>query len=278
MTIPRQPEDKHLNTSRLRFHYLDWNSRKEGPLVLLHGIGDNAHIWDHFARGASEFLRVIAPDQRGHGLSDWPRPPAYTCEDYVADLEEFIDRLKLNRVILLGHSMGALHATRYAALHPERVSGLIHVDIEACPPEWNKKYLSNLYEQLPHSYHTVDECVSQARKNSPYAEEDLLYSIARQSLTKGEDGKLRHQFDREVLSRFDLYDLRPCLKDIRCPALMIRGVESRVMSEPVAKEMSREIPGGRFEAIPRAAHPVHTDNPQAFEKTVLDFLRENNLL
>jgi len=68
MTIPRQPEDNHLNTSRLRFHYLDWNSRKEGPLVLLHGIGDNAHIWDHFARGASEFLRV---DRTG---SERPRP------------------------------------------------------------------------------------------------------------------------------------------------------------------------------------------------------------
>jgi len=181
-------------------------------------------------------------------------------------------------VILLGHSMGALHATRYAALHPERVSGLIHVDIEACPPEWNKKYLSNLYEQLPHSYDTLDECVSQARKNSPYADEALLVRVAHQSLTKGKDGKLRHQYDREVLSHFDLYDLRPCLKDIRCPALMIRGEESRVMSEPVAREMSREIPGGSFEEIPRAAHPVHTDNPRAFEKTVLDFLRGNHLL
>jgi len=273
-----QPQEHFLKTGRLRIHYLDWNSRNEGPMVLLHGIGDNAHIWDHIARGVSAHMRAIAPDQRGHGLSDWPKPPAYTCEDYVADLEAFIDGLELERVILLGHSMGALHATRYAALHPDRVSALIHVDIEARPPDWNKKYLSNLYEQLPHFYYTVDECVRQARKNSPYAGEELLYSIARLSLTKGENGKYRHQYDREVLSHFDRYDLRPCLKYIRCPALMIRGEESRVMSEPAAMEMSREIAGGRFEAIPKAAHPVHTDNPQAFEKAVLDFLRENNLI
>jgi len=276
--MPRQPEENYLKTSRLRFHYLDWNSRNEKTLVMLHGIGDNAHIWDHVASGVSDHLRVIAPDQRGHGWSDWPNPPAYTCEDYVADLEAFIDGLGLDRVILLGHSMGALHATRYAALHPERVSGLVHVDIEARPPEWNKKYLSNLYEQLPQAYDTLDECVSQARKNSPYADEALLQSIARRSLTRGDDGKYRHQYDREVLFHFDRYDLRPCLKDIRCPALMIRGEESRVMSEPVAREMSREIPGGRFEAIPKAAHPVHTDNPRAFEKAVLDFLRSSDLL
>lgn len=276
--MSEQPKDHFLKTDRLRFHYLDWNSRKEGPMVLLHGIGDNAYIWDHIARGVSRHLRVIAPDQRGHGMSDWPTPPAYTCDDYVADLETFIDTLDLGRVILLGHSMGALHATRYAALHPDRVYALIHVDIEARPPDWNKKYLSTLYEQLPHSYDTVDECVSQARKNSPYAGEDLLYSIARLSLTKGADGKYRHQYDREVLYHFDRYDLQPCLKDIRCPALMIRGEESRVMGEPAAREMSREIPRGRFEAIPKAAHPVHTDNPQAFEKAVLDFLRENRLL
>jgi pimeloyl-ACP methyl ester carboxylesterase len=276
--MPRQPEDNYLKTSRLRFHYLDWNGRNERILVMLHGIGDNAHIWDHVARGVSDHLRVIAPDQRGHGWSDWPSPPAYTCEDYVADLEAFIDGLGLDRVILLGHSMGALHATRYASLHPERVSGLVHVDIEARPPEWNKKYLSNLYEQLPHAYETLKECVDQTRKNSPYADDALLLSVARQSLTKGDDGKFRHRFDREVLFHFDRYDLRSCLKNIRCPALMIRGEESRVMSEPVAREMSLEIPGGRFEEIPRAAHPVHTDNPRIFEKTVLHFLRSNDLL
>jgi len=91
-------------------------------MVLLHGIGDNAHIWDHFARNAARHLRIIALDQRGHGLSDWAVPPAYRCDDYVADLDKVIQALQLTGIILMGHSMGALHATRYASLRPEKVS------------------------------------------------------------------------------------------------------------------------------------------------------------
>jgi pimeloyl-ACP methyl ester carboxylesterase len=271
------PKSKYASANGRRIHYLDWEEKGLRTMILLHGIGDNAHIWDHFAHEARSFFRIIAPDQRGHGQSEWPRPPAYSCDDYVADMEGFMDALALNDVILLGHSMGALHATRYAALHPERVSALVHVDIEACPPEWNKKYLSNLYKQLPDAYNTITDYVIEARKNSPYADEDLLNRIAALALDKGPDGRFRLQYDREVLYHFDRYDLRFCLKDIRCPSLMIRGEESRVMREDVARSMSRAIPDGHFCAVPRAAHPVHTDNPQAFKEIVFDFFKKQRL-
>ncbi len=268
----------YLSVSGRRIHFLDWEGKGLRAMILLHGIGDNAHVWDHFAQEARAFFRVIAPDQRGHGRSEWPRPPAYSCDDYTADLTGLISALDLDDVILLGHSMGALHATRYAALHPGRVSALVHVDIEACPPEWNKKYLSNLYEQLPESFGTLRDYVDLAKKNSPYADESLLCRIASLALDRGTDGRFRLQHDREVLAHFDRYDLRSCLKDIRCPALMIRGAESRVMREEVAVAMSRAIPRGRFCAVPRAAHPVHTDNPEAFQRAVFGFLKEEGFI
>jgi esterase len=269
---------KFTTANGMRMHYLDWDGFGGRTLLLLHGIGDTAHVWDHVAEEASRFLRIIAPDQRGHGLSAWARPPAYTCDDYVADLEAFVGALDLTDVILMGHSMGALHATRYAALHPEKVAGLVHVDIEACPPAWNKKYLLNLYEKLPHSYGSIKDYAVQSAGNSPYAEESLLYAIASTILERGEDGRFRPRYDREVLYHFDRYDLRSCLKDIKCPSLMIRGEESRVMSESAAREMSRAIPAGAFVSIPRAAHPVHTDNPRVFCRTVLDFLKDKRLI
>jgi non-heme chloroperoxidase len=168
--------------------------------------------------------------------------------------------------------MGALHATRYASLRPEKVSTLIHADIEPCPPEWNKKYLLNLYEELPAFYETVDQYVSELRKNSPYAEENLLYDMASHALVQGEDGRFRCRFDRETLSHFDNYDLRPCLRHIQCPSLVIRGKESRVMTEPIAREMSQTIPRCTFVEIQKAAHPVLTDNPTEFLRAISNFL------
>jgi len=268
------PEDKYIEVDGKRLHYIEWGVRSWTTMLLLHGIGDDAHVWDHFALGAAGKFRIIALDQRGHGLSDWVTPPAYSCRDYVSDIENLVEALQLKKIILIGHSMGALHATRYASQVPGKTAALIHADIDPCPPEWNKKYLTNLYERLPEFYTSVREYVEELRQNSPYAEESLLYRLAAFALTECENGKLRLRYDREVLRHFDHYDLRPYLKDIRCPVLIMRGQESRVMSAEVAREMSAMINQGRFTEIPKATHPLHTDNPLEFQRVVMAFLDE----
>jgi len=70
-------------------------------------------------------IRAIAPSQRGHG--DATAPEAYHIADFAADLGSFMDELSLKRAILVGHSMGAAIAQRFAINHPERVAGLILV-------------------------------------------------------------------------------------------------------------------------------------------------------
>jgi pimeloyl-ACP methyl ester carboxylesterase len=268
------PASHFVRVGALRLHYLEWGAGSP-VMVLLHGIGDHAHIWDPFAAKVADRFRVIALDQRGHGLSDWAIPAAYRCDDYVTDLAGLIDALGLTVVFLMGHSMGALHATRYASLRPDGVSGLIHADIEPCPPEWNKKYLSTLYEQIPAHYTSIDEYVDELRKNSPYAQDERLNEIASFSLTRGDDGLYRRRYDREVLSHFDRYDLRSDLRNIRCPSLILRGKESRVMREEKAREMKDQMQKGEFAEVPNATHPLHIDNPEEFQKLVSDFLDRN---
>jgi pimeloyl-ACP methyl ester carboxylesterase len=270
------PESKFINANNLKLHYLEWGSHNTQIILLLHGIGDNAHIWDRFACTFEGSMRVIALDQRGHGRSEWSLSGAYTCSDYVGDLDGVIKALRLSRFVLLGHSMGALHATRYSSLHSNMVAGLIHADIEPCPPEWNKQYLTNLYNDLPTFYRAIDEYVDQMKYNSPYADQDLLFQIASMALDRNDDGRYRCQYDREVLSRFDRYDITSDLANITCPTLILRGMESRVMRRHIAEEMCRTIPDSRLVEITNANHPVHTDNPQAFQNVIRSFLKEIN--
>ncbi len=269
-------EDKSFHTDRLLLHYLEWGEARAPLIIALHGIGDDAHIWDPFARKAAEKgLRIIAPDQRGHGLSDWAHPPSYTCDDYVGDIDTLVRALRLTGFVLMGHSMGALHATRYAALIRHAALGLIHADIEPCPPPWNKKYLLNQYNELPFFYESIEEYIVELRKNCAFATDKMLNEIALSALVQGEDGKFRTRYDREVLFHFDgSYNLMPCLKDIACPSLIIRGKESRVMSEAGARQMSEAIPRGSFAEVPDAAHPLHVDNPEGFQRAVFGFLRD----
>jgi len=267
-------EGKFIQKGNLFLHYLEWGQADSPTVIMLHGIGDDAHIWDPLAREAAEKgLRVIAPDQRGHGLSGWAKPPAYACDDYVSDLDTLVRRLGLTGFVLLGHSMGALHATRYAALVRGAARGLVHADIEPRPPAWNKKYLLNQYNELPLFYSAIEEFVIELRKNCPFAKDWKLEEIARSALVPCEDGKFRTRYDREVLLHFDgSYDLTACLGEITCPSLIIRGKESRVMSETGAREMSQAIPRGRFAEVQQAAHPLHVDNPEGFQDAVFEFL------
>jgi pimeloyl-ACP methyl ester carboxylesterase len=247
-------------------------------MVLLHGSGDNAHVWDYFASYASRYFRIIALDQRGHGDSDWPIPPAYELNDYISDLIRLVETLQVDGIVLMGHSIGALHASAYAAMKPEKVSALIHIDIEPCPPSWNKKYLRRIYDTLPTLYDSVEDFVDQIQETSPFANKEMLFYLASFALSKKEDGKFYARFDREVLSHFDQYDLRPHLSSIRCPTLILRGKESRVTRREVALEMSQIISNGKLVEIPSATHPVHTDNPKKFQEAVLEFLNDCGLI
>lgn len=272
------PRDRCVAVRGMRFHYLDWGDSGVRTMLLLHGIGDNAHIWDAFSRAAAPFFRVIALDQRGHGLSSHAVPPSYRCEDYVSDLADIIDILEIDKPVLMGHSMGALHATAFAAGAPASVAALIHVDIEPCPPGWNKKYLLNLYRDLPDYFPSLEAFAVHQCQNSPYASAATLLSHAPFALSRGDDGKYRQIFDRETLRHFDAYDLRAALASVRCPTLVVRGQDSPVMGQEIAREMSRAVSRGSFAEIPAAAHPVMTDNPTAFQQTVFHFLAEEGLL
>ena len=62
------PQDKFIYANNLKLHYLEWGSPHTDPILLVHGIGANAHNWDFFARDIASGYRVIAPDLRGHGV------------------------------------------------------------------------------------------------------------------------------------------------------------------------------------------------------------------
>jgi len=269
---------RYISVNGLRLHYLDWNGPSSRVMILLHGVMDNAQIWDSFAFPASNHLRIIALDQRGHGDSDWASPPAYSCNDYVKDLSDFIESLGVNGIILIGHSMGALHAIKYATMEPKKVKGLIHVDIEPSPPPENRQYLNGRYSIQPSFYISIEDYIGKIRKTIQYAEEDVIRNFAYSSLKKECDGKFYIRFDKEVLKYFDLYDLLPHVKNIKCPTLIVRGEESLVMRRDKAREMNRYISQSRLVEIPKSGHIVPLDNPNSLQKVVMDFLKDFHLI
>lgn len=115
-----------VNVNGLRLHYLDWSGEGE-TLLFLHGMGHSAHIFDELAPKFTGRHRVLGLTRRGHGQSDKPET-GYDTETLVEDIRQFLDLMKVRRVSLVGHSMAGTEMTRFAILHPGRVSKLVYLD------------------------------------------------------------------------------------------------------------------------------------------------------
>jgi pimeloyl-ACP methyl ester carboxylesterase len=123
---PSPHKSNFIHVNGIRLHYLDWGGSGT-PLILIHGIGDNAHIFDDLAPLLSDQFRVLAYSRRGHGHSDAPTGP-YDLSTLVEDLKQFMDSLKVEKAHLLGWSMGGNEITQFAGRFPERVHKLVYLD------------------------------------------------------------------------------------------------------------------------------------------------------
>ena len=99
-----------------------------GPaLLILHGVFGSGENWFTVAKKFSEHFRVFLIDQRNHGRS--PHSDDFSYDDLVEDLRNFADEHHISRFFLLGHSMGGKVAMRFAQKYPQRLRGLVVVDI-----------------------------------------------------------------------------------------------------------------------------------------------------
>ncbi len=131
-----EPTDGWLERDGISLHYLEWRpanqTELEPPLLLLHGLSSNARYWERLA-GHIGRRRLVALDQRGHGLTGRPprspaMPAGYAMDELLGDASYLIDALKLTRPSVVGHSWGATVALELAGRHPGLASGLVFID------------------------------------------------------------------------------------------------------------------------------------------------------
>jgi pimeloyl-ACP methyl ester carboxylesterase len=115
-----------ITVSGVRLHYLDWGGNGEA-LLFLHGMGDTPHIYDDLAPKFTNQFRVLGLTRRGHGESEIPET-GYDTATLVEDIRQFLDALKIQRVVLAGHSFAGDELTRFAVVHPDRLIKLIYFD------------------------------------------------------------------------------------------------------------------------------------------------------
>jgi pimeloyl-ACP methyl ester carboxylesterase len=232
----------------LRVHYLHWNLGDVGPpVVLLHGLASNARIWELAAPYLVERgLVPLAPDARGHGLTDKPEA-GYNFETITRDLAAFLEAANLERPVLVGHSWGAQVALDYASrmlAGPRAPAGLVLVDggmtqlddspgatwertsRRLAPPRLAGMPLAAFLERL-----------GQSRNGWQPDDRSIPIILANFEIVEDEDGgeKIypRLTFDRHMQIVQAMWDFKTYerFERVRCPVLMIPARPAGPLSE-----------------------------------------------
>jgi len=132
--MPIKPvSDERINIGDISLHYVQWGEQGT-PLVFAHGLTGNAFCFQALADELAGDHRVFAYDLRGRGDSDKPTQD-YSVPTHAADLARLLNKLELNRPVVVGHSLGAFIALYFAAHYPEQLSKLVLID-GGTPPPW----------------------------------------------------------------------------------------------------------------------------------------------
>jgi proline iminopeptidase len=280
------PGEYDVTLNGVQIHY---TVRGSGPAMIAHsgGPGMDARDWDDFAR-IDDFVTIIAIHPRGSGLSGPAEGDAYLLSDYAADVQALRIHLGLDKPIIMGWSHGGMVSMQFAFTYPDSLSKLILFDTSAyfgeflgdiefavrafkdepwfetsfaaLKAEWDGNYqsdedMSRLWaEEMKFYFKKFDERAETYHERT----KDLSIRIA----------PLRTFNDREAATM----DLRPYLKNITVPTLVIVGRHDFITNVAMAEEMVKHIPNARLEIFEDSGHFALVEEAEKFYRLIKEFV------
>lgn len=240
------------------------------PLVLLHGIGSNAGSWCDQLRELADFRQVTAWDAPGYGGSTPVAAARPRAADYAERLKMLLACLGLDRVDIIGHSLGALIAASFARQWPLQVSRLILADAAA-------GYGVAPTAPLPASVQArLDDLATlgpaglaekrAARLLSPAASEDRVARVREAMAAINPAGY------RQAAAMLAQGDLGEDALHIETPTLVVCGAQDTVTPPAGNRTIAETLPNAKYVEIPDAGHASYVEQPDAFNALVRRFL------
>jgi pimeloyl-ACP methyl ester carboxylesterase len=269
----------------LTYHLLEWGDPGAPPVVLVHGFLDVAWTWDAVARRLAADHRVIAPDLRGHGDSDWIGAGGYYhFMDYVADLDDVIARVGAP-VALVGHSMGGSVASYYAGARPERVGRLALLEGQGPPdqvwplPDRTARWIDAcraVRTGAPAAMASVAVAAARIQRHDRHLGDALALALAERG-TRPVAGGVAWKHDPLHLTMgpypFRLDAAEQFWRRVACPVLCLDGAESNLrLPDAEAARRRAVFADCRHAIVPSAGHTLQRHQPELVAQLLADFL------
>ena len=262
----------------LRLHVQDYGAAGKPPMLCVHGGGANAHWYDFVAQGFNADYHVRAVDLRGHGDSEWDNsnPPNYDYTRHAADIHELTEKLDLRDFVLIGHSMGGMVSSVYAATYPGRARALIVVDSNLVMSPERIASFQAVADRPAREYASQEKFIAnyRVRPGGSTAPPEALRHIAQHSGRRFDDGRWRHKVDRRVYANRELVDSFALWNRIRIPSLLMKAGRSMRMTPEAIAEIKSRAPQVAMTVVPDADHHITLDNPSGFIRAARHFLAD----
>jgi pimeloyl-ACP methyl ester carboxylesterase len=234
-------------------------------ILLLHAAGANAHTWHYQYEVLGKNHSPVAPDLPGHGRSSGVEG-LRTISDYADFVAAFLGTLKIDSAVIAAHSMGGAIAMDLAIRYPRLVQGLVLVATAA---------RFDIPKERIDGWHAV----TMGRASQPFTNDGYSpKTIADKPAVIREGWGEQIQTDPRVrwgdLVACSEVDLREQIGRIDKPALILAGADDTITPPAAAEFIRSRIKGARLETIPDAAHRVTTEQPEAVNAAIEQFLGE----
>ncbi len=254
-----------LGQSPLGFHkvaYTEWgNAVAQPPVICVHGLARNGRDFDKLAGALQERTQVVCPDIVGRGKSDWLSDPAYyTYPQYMADMTALIARIGSGQIDWVGTSMGGILGMFLAAQPNNPIRKMVVNDVGPFIPLAALEIIGGYFSLVPEF---ADEAQTERHIRQIYAPFGITDDADWKHMTVNSmrelpNGKFALAYDPAIGKAFlslhedtnfwDVYDR------IRCPTLLLRGVNSDILSAETAQEMTRRGPKPQLIEFPNTGH------------------------
>lgn len=232
-------------------------SHGQGPAILLtHGFGATSRMWDEQVEEFTDRFRMILWDLPGHGESRFPEGKV-SPKTLTGEMEAILDRMRVERAILMGLGLGGLLSLKFWRRHPDRVRALILI---GTLPGLRSPALRAMANAQAEAAATALERDGLASMEGG-AEVDPHLHMSAQDLAAAARALLIQKNEGAL----------PWLAEIGVPVLILAGGEDRPHLT-AADTMARTIPNARKVVVPRANHAANIHKPDAVNAAIRDFL------
>jgi pimeloyl-ACP methyl ester carboxylesterase len=272
----------HFDGDGVRLAGERWDGDRAGPAVLLlHGGGQTRHSWKRTAQRLAASGRIaVALDARGHGESAWHPSQDYSLDGFVADLTAFVATLD-RPPVLVGASLGGITALIAAGEHPGIASGLVLVDIVVQIEPAGVQRIRDFMSAAPEGFASLEEVADAIAAYNPVRRRPRNLDGLRKNVRQHADGRWYWHWDPafmriddEPQRRIDPQRLRAAAARVTIPTLLVRGLQSDVVSDAGMADMLELIPQAQTVDVQAAGHMVAGDDNDVFADRLEAFLTQ----